>query len=312
MRISRYTPSEKNVWDEFVAGSKNATFLLKRDYMDYHADRFPDHSLMVYDDAGSLVTLLPATVRGDILSSHAGLTYGGFVMTRRTSGVDPLRWFDAVKSYCREQGLSGIVYKPVPHIYHRNPADEDLYALFRNGARLTVRNLATAIDLRDPVTSSRLGKRALKRQRRFGITVEEVDDVNMFWHIIVEDRRIRHNTVPVHTGDELARLHKSFPSEIRFFVARHECEIVAGAVIYICNGVLHLQYAACTSEGKEIYATDVIYHDIIFNRFADAAYFDFGTSNEDGGLYLNEGMVAHKEEFGGRSVIYDTYQIDVV
>ncbi len=312
MRISRYTPADKAVWDGLVDKSKNATFLLKRDYMDYHADRFPDHSLMLYDDSGELVTLLPATVRGNLLSSHAGLTYGGFVMTDATSGVDPLGWFDAVLAYCREQGFAGLIYKPVPHIYHRQLADDDLYALFRNDAALTVRNLATVIDLRHPVASSRLGKRALKRQRRFSITVEEVDDINLFWHIIVEDRRVRHNTVPVHTGDELALLHKAFPSGIRFFVARHEGDIVAGAVIYICNGVLHLQYAAATPEGKDIYATDVIYHDVIFNRFAEARYFDFGTSNEDGGRYLNEGMVAHKEEFGGRSVIYDTYRIDVI
>lgn len=309
MRVVRYSVADKEVWDAFVGRSKNATFLLKRDYMDYHADRFPDHSLMLYDDSGELVTLLPATVRGDALSSHAGLTYGGFVMTDTTSGVDPLRWFDAVRAYCREQGFSALIYKPVPHIYHRHPSDEDLYALFRNGAALTVRNLATAVDLRNPVPSSRLGKRALKRQRRFGISVEEVDDVNLFWQIIVDDRRVRHNTVPVHTASELERLHKAFPAEIRFFVARHEGEVVAGAVIYICNGVLHLQYAAATPEGKEIYATDVIYHDVIFNRFTDASYFDFGTSNEDGGWYLNEGMVAHKEEFGGRSVIYDTYRI---
>ena len=307
MRVERYTPADRTIWDEFVGKSKNVTFLLQRGYMDYHADRFPDHSLMLYDDSGELVSLLPATVKGDVLSSHAGLTYGGFVMTERTSGVDPLVWLDAVTGYCRSQGFSGLVYKPVPHIYHRIPADEDLYALFRNDAKLTVRNLATAIDMRRPVASSRLGKRAAKRQRRFGISVEEVDDVNLFWQIIVDDRRVRHNTVPVHTAEELESLHAQFPSEIRFFIARHEGEIVAGAVIYVCNDVLHLQYAACTPEGKAIYATDVIYHDIIFNRIIDAAYFDFGTSNEDGGRYLNAGMVAHKEEFGGRSVIYDTY-----
>ncbi len=311
MRVKRYTPADSGIWDDFVGKSKNATFLLKRGYMDYHADRFPDHSLMLYDDTDNLVALLPATVRGNDLVSHAGLTYGGFVMTDRTSGVDPLAWFDTVKEYCRELGITAIIYKPVPYIYHRQPADEDLYALFRSDARLTVRNLATAIDLRNPVPSSRLGKRALKRQRRYGIEVEEVDDVTLFWDIIVEDRRVRHNTVPVHNAGELALLHSRFPSEIRFFTARSGGTIVAGAVIYICGGVLHLQYAACTAEGKDIYATDVIYHDVIFNRLPGAAYFDFGTSNEDAGRFLNAGMVAHKEEFGGRSVIYDTYRVEV-
>lgn len=311
MRIVRYTPDDKKTWDAFVDKSKNATFLFRRDYMDYHADRFPDHSLMLYGDNGALVSLLPATAKGDTLSSHAGLTYGGFVMTDTTSGADAVKWLEALKEYCRAEGFREIVYKPVPHIYHRHPAEEDLYALFRYDARLTVRNLATVIDLRHPITSSRLGKRAAKRQRRFGITMQETDDIHSFWDIIVEDRRVRHNTVPVHTATELARLREALPEHIRFFTASDDTGVIGGAVIYAGNGVLHLQYAACTPAGKDVYATDVIYHDLVFNRFPEARFFDFGTSNEDGGRYLNTGMVAHKEEFGGRSVIYDTYIVEM-
>ena len=54
--IRRYTEADKAVWDTFVAQSKNGTFLFFRDYMDYHADRFRDHSLMIYLD-GSLYAL---------------------------------------------------------------------------------------------------------------------------------------------------------------------------------------------------------------------------------------------------------------
>ena len=46
LNIVRYTAEQKTVWDSFVATSKNGTFLFMRDYMDYHADRFADHSLM--------------------------------------------------------------------------------------------------------------------------------------------------------------------------------------------------------------------------------------------------------------------------
>lgn len=174
-----------------------------------------------------------------------------------------------------------------------------------------MRNLATVIDLHNPVPSSRLGKRALKRQRRYGIEVEEVDDVTLFWDIIVEDRRVRHNTVPVHNAGELALLHSRFPSEIRFLrpVVREQLlpELLYTYAVecFICN-MRHVR-----RKRKDIYATDVIYHDVIFNRFPGAAYFDFGTSNEDAYRFLNAGMVAHKEEFGGRSVIYDTYRVEV-
>ena len=48
--IRRYTEADKAAWDAFVAQSKNGTFLFFRDYMDYHRDRFDDHSLMFYLD----------------------------------------------------------------------------------------------------------------------------------------------------------------------------------------------------------------------------------------------------------------------
>ena len=38
--ITRYSAENKERWDRFVRLSKNGTFLLQRDYMDYHADRF--------------------------------------------------------------------------------------------------------------------------------------------------------------------------------------------------------------------------------------------------------------------------------
>ncbi|MGG6545868.1 UNVERIFIED_CONTAM: GNAT family N-acetyltransferase, partial [Prevotella sp. 15_C9] len=42
--IIRYSAGDKERWDRFVRRSKNGTFLMQRDYMDYHADRFQDCS----------------------------------------------------------------------------------------------------------------------------------------------------------------------------------------------------------------------------------------------------------------------------
>ena len=312
MKLRRYEPSMKEARDNFVEKSKNGTFLLKRDYMEYHADSFPDHSYVFTDDEGRLTALFPATRRDNTLSSHAGLTYGGLVMSDRTSGTEPLEMLGLLTDEMRAEGMTRLVYKPVPHIYHSQGAEEDLYALFRFGARLSVRNIATVVSLRNPIPSSRLGKRAEKRQRKAGIRVEEVDSCGVFWDIIVEDRRVRHNTRPVHTGSELDYLKGHFPENIRFYIAKNDDgEVLGGAVIYLDRGVIHLQYAACTQKGKDLYATDVIYHELIFRLLPDNDYFDFGSSNEDAGRYLNEGMVRHKEEFGGRSVVYDTYELEV-
>ena len=309
--IEAYTPEHKQKWDNFVDSSRNGTFLLRRDYMDYHSDRFTDCSLMIYT-GDKLIALLPASAHGDEIRSHGGLTYGGFILDYSSSGADILNMFDNVGSYYRKRGIISLIYKPIPHIYHSQPAEEDLYALFRLNARLTTRNLATVIPMHAPNKSSRLGKRALKRAKNGRILVRETQDISEFWQIIVEDRRIRHNTTPVHTQKEITRLHSLFPHNIRLYVAESDSEILAGAVIFDTGKVLHLQYAAATQRGKELYAVDVIYHEVIFNLRPNALWFDFGTSNEDSGRYLNEGMVRHKEEFGGRSVVYDTYTLPLI
>lgn len=312
MRVQRYTPAMKPEWDARVERSKNATFLLRRDYMDYHADRFIDHSLIITGDDGSIEALLPATERGGVLSSHAGLTYGGFIMDEHTTGDAPLRWLDAVKSYCRDMNFSEIIYKAIPHIYHSAPAEEDLYALFRNGAHVENRYLSTTIDLRHPLPSRRLDKSAKRCRERWGIEVKESDDANEFWHIITDNLMERHNAAPVHTADELNRLHALFPANIRFMTAAVDGLTVAASVFYISRRVIHLQYTSANSRGKEVSATDVIYRSVIESLGAEADYFDFGNSNEDGGRVLNAGLLHHKEMLGGRSTVYDTYRLPIL
>ncbi|MBQ3777207.1 MAG: hypothetical protein II835_03825 [Fibrobacter sp.] len=48
MTIIPYSINRKETWDAFVEMSKNGTFLLKRNFMDYHSDRFFDCSLLIY------------------------------------------------------------------------------------------------------------------------------------------------------------------------------------------------------------------------------------------------------------------------
>lgn len=311
--VKRYTADDSARWNRFVAESRNGTFLFDRRYMDYHADRFEDYSLMLSGTNGELLAILPASIHdgGRQLRSHGGLTYGGLTVGNKCSAVDVQQLFHAMLDHLRERGVQSLIYKPVPHIYHLQPSDDDIYALFTNHASIEVVNLATAIDLRNPLSSSRLGKRAAKRMTRFGFEVEETSDASLFWQIIVDDRRERHNTVPVHSISEIQMLHDRLPDKVRFFICRNKYGIEAGAVVFDDRGVLHLQYAAATPSGKETYAVDAIYHELLSRIAPGRRYFDFGTSNEDAGRYLNAGMVRHKEEFGGRSVAYPAYRLNL-
>ena len=43
--------------------------------MEYHSDRFQDFSLIIYNDKGNIMALLPASIDGDTVMSHGGLTF---------------------------------------------------------------------------------------------------------------------------------------------------------------------------------------------------------------------------------------------
>lgn len=94
LQIRKYTPADKAQWDKFVETSRNGTFLFRRDFMDYHADRFADHSLIAEDERGWLA-VLPANAAGTAFHSHQGLTYGGFVLSPRAGAGCVMALFDA-------------------------------------------------------------------------------------------------------------------------------------------------------------------------------------------------------------------------
>ena len=79
MQIIKYEKKQKLVWDNFVTKAKNGHFFFYRDYMEYHSDRFHDFSLIIYNDKGNIMALLPASIDGDTVISHGGLTFGGFM-----------------------------------------------------------------------------------------------------------------------------------------------------------------------------------------------------------------------------------------
>src|ERR1051325_5080336 len=128
-------------------------FLFDRNYMDYHSDRFTDHSFMFFDE-DKLLAVMPANVTGKAVTSHGGLTFGGIVSDGKMKTTVMLEVFAALKQYLQKRGVVELIYKAVPHIYHQLPAEEDLYALFIIGAQLVRRDVSSTISMKERVTYS--------------------------------------------------------------------------------------------------------------------------------------------------------------
>jgi hypothetical protein len=203
-------------------------------------------------------------------------------------------------------------YKAIPHIYHLVPAEEDLYALFRYGAKLIRRDVSSAIVFGNPIRFSRVRQRGIKQAKKNGLTIKRTNDFEAFMSIEEEVLRSKYNVKPTHTSSEIASLAQKFPENIKLFAAYKDEMMLGGEIIYESNEpVVHAQYSASSEIGKKMGATDLLFDSLITQYSSEKRYFDFGISTEKGGGYLNRGLAVYKEAFGARAITYDTCEVDV-
>lgn len=307
--IVRYTAGHADEWDRFVGESKNGTFLFFRQYMDYHSDRFRDHSLLFYLER-RLLAVLPANERDGVLYSHQGLTYGSLLMSRQLSVAQTVELFRQLNDYLRQQGIVRVVYKCIPWIYHRLPAEEDLYAIYHVcHARPIARDFATCIFLQQHLRWERVRRRGVARAEQAGMVARRSTDFAPFWQVLTDNLGSKYGVKPVHTVQEIELLHSRFPENIILYNAELDGRVVGGVVLYVTPQVVHAQYSSATPEGKRLGAMDFLYSQIMGTDFADYPYFDFGRSTDNAdGSSLNLPLVFQKEGYGGRGLCYDIYE----
>lgn len=278
--------------------------------MEYHADRFTDASLLIRD-AQEIVALFPANRNDAVVTSHSGLTFGGVLSDERMRASTMLSVFAALCGHFLRADIRTIVYKAIPHIYHKLPSEEDAYALFRAGASVIRRDLASALVPSDLRHYTKGRKWAVKKGRAAGLRIGADDDFAGFMHIEEENLAARHGVTPVHTTAEISKLAATFPHNIKLYTARFDGKVDAGVVIYETDMVAHTQYIASTPDGRARFALDALIDFLLNEPFAAKPWFDFGISTENQGTILNTGLSENKESYGGRGVVYDFYEIDL-
>ena len=318
MKLIQYTPQLADEWDAFVRESKNGTFLFERRFMDYHSDRFSDCSLLIYED-NELLAVFPANwveAEGTIYS-HQGLTYGGLLYSTSATQHQVLVILQTVMLwYVDYLQAHRMVYKPIPYIYSTCAAQEDLYALFRAHGRLVARGVSSVVSMQNPLQMRKLRLRGARKAIDNGLYIdrmgeEDWETLHEYWELLTEVLMKHHHIAPVHSFEEMQLLMSRFPQQIKLFLVRHERKIVAGCLVFVTRQVAHIQYIASGDEGREWGALDLLFRHLINERYKQMAYVDFGISTEQGGQWLNEGLIFQKEGFGARSVCYDTYEIEL-
>ncbi|MEC3877201.1 GNAT family N-acetyltransferase [Chryseobacterium salviniae] len=307
IEATRYQESDKAAWDIFAKESKNGLFFFQRDYMDYHAARFPDHSL-IFRKKNQIVAIFPANEKGKEIHSHGGLTYGSLLISIKTKSVDVLEIFTAMMKYYSSCSFEKIIYKAIPYIFAKIPFQEDLYALFINNAKIFRRDISSVISIKNKLPLAKSPAKKFKDCSALNLTISQNRNFKNYWKLLTSVLQ-SHNAKPTHSLEEINLLSERFPDHIKLFEVYENNQLICGTVLFDFGNVIHTQYLANSQRGKIIGALDYLIIKLIEDQFRDREYFSFGISTENQGLYLNEGLINQKEMFGGRAVCHDFYEI---
>lgn len=316
MNIRPYRARDSAAWDRLVDGSCNGTFLHSRRFMSYHGKRFQDASL-VLEDSGNILGVLPAAVDPADprrVVSHPGLTYGGLIH-RGTHfyGTRMLEALTKIGGWYQDNGFRVFRYKPVPSIYHRRPASDDLYALFRLHAHRYRADLCAVIDLEDRGPLGRDRRAALAKAQSHTVQIA-VDPTYLspLWPILEDQLETRHGVRPTHSLEEIRRLQEAFPDRIQCWAALLNGEVIAGLVLFRTPAVMHAQYSVASAVARQISALDMVFDAAIRQaKDLNIRYFDFGNSNEQEGRVLNDGLHRYKVSLGSGTFVQDFYDCEL-
>ena len=316
--MGKYYDQCAEEWNKFIYSSVNGTFLFDRKYMKNGEHKFIDFSSVIYDNKDNLVCVFPANTIDNDVWSHQGLTYGGLIYKNNLKTPEFMKIFDLVISKLKLWNVKKLIYKPVPYIYRNEPCESDLYALYKFNAKLINRDISTVINLKNNtfIDYSERKQRNILKAKKYNFEIKSTNISWTMWLMLEKSLLERHDTKPTHTWEQIIYLSDNFPNNIATHSILIDKELYSAIIMYYTGNVGHIQYVISSEKARENHAIDFLI-DWLIQKYKTSAllgyckYFDFGISNERNPNKLNEGLITFKEEFGGTSICYDTYQIDM-
>lgn len=298
MNISRYQPSLNEVWNTVVDNSINGTFLHRREFIEYHNDRFIDDSL-VFFEGNQVIGVFPAEVENKQVYSHRGLTYAGWIVVKGLSQETLQRMVLGTMQYYRSKGFKVLEIKSVPDFFCHESQVELFEAIHFAGLKIRENAVFHVSALPCQITD-RGRKWGLKKAVSFGLRVMVEEDFQEFWKNVLEPHlNDKFQNRPVHSLEEIQLLKSRFPENIKTYTVQKEGETLAGTVLFIDKDFLHTQYIASTEKGRDYRALDLLFTKIFEEFNSTKKSLSMGTSCDSRTGEPISGLVSWKESLGG-------------
>ena len=200
-----YTADDQEAWNELAAAARARHFMFQRRYMDYHADRFTDASLIVLR-GGRPCTLSPATHHSETIISHGSLTFGGLLSGPEQTLSRTLEAFPALTEVLRSRRIPPRPQATTPSTATGRPRRISMRSTPPGATLASGRRLGGAV-ANSPRTSGRgaSARGGARTQNRDGPRRD--GDIEAFIELVASRpaRAPRHDAYPHTRGDAAAR-----------------------------------------------------------------------------------------------------------
>ena len=321
LSIEKFSNINDEKWDNFIMkDSINGTFLHSRKFLNYHKNKFKDHSLIIKKNT-SIVAVIPAcevVKEGKrIFYSHQGSTFGGIVINSAYNNISHIdSSVNILEHYLKEQNFDKVVLKNTSELFCNENTSLLEYFYFKYGYR-NYNELSLYIDFKKynsiiennfSASKRRDFKYSLKYNMQFKILKTD-NEINDFYKLLVLSL-INHNTKPVHSLEELLDFKNSRLSDIvKFYGVYYDNYLIAGSMVFNFNNtVFHTQYLASNPVYSNYYPMNFLNYNLIKEAYMNNyRFFSFGISTEEQGKVLNTSLAQFKEGFGTIGSINRSY-----
>ncbi|WP_282038078.1 hypothetical protein [Saccharicrinis aurantiacus] len=302
--IREYNPCLKKQWDSLIMESDLPSFMLLRDYLEYHQYKYTELSLMYYKK-NKLIAVIPGNTVNNTFYSHQFISYGGIIAKRNCSLFDLEIIYEDLEVYLLKRKITNIQIKLAPFYYYESQSQVQDYIL----SKKRIDNLSTKIGCFINTSKHIFPKSSIEKRKLnlglFNIGVSE--NYSEFWTVLDKNLWEMHQTKPVHNIEEITKLKQLFPSFISLFTINDKIDnsIQSGCILFKERNTLRIPYIATSIEGRKNRATHALYYSIVEYYKNSFGYIDFGNINTE--ERINRGLLNMKERFGAsiyKSSIY--------
>lgn len=324
--IKTLSDKEKNDIDSFIMNrNTNGEFINSLNYLSYHGERFMEDSVVVRDRGSHVVKgVCLAAVSADdssVVISHPGTTFAGPVYNLRDSYQTISQTVKMMLSYYEER-YREIYIHTTPNFYSKQEIGLLDYLLLRNGYRYGMTALSNMIRIENIESEEQLlGIYEAKRRNQVRKTLKsnefvfkKVDRIAPdIWKRMNDNLYDRHSVHSTHTYEEIDSLQRKMPEFIIPCEVRHiSGEYAAFGLVYKFKNVFHTQYLDMNYKYAAECPNIFLIHHLLLEACRERfPVFNFGTTTERAGEYLNEGLWAFKSGYGGGSIILPAYSKEI-